>query len=329
MQKEPANKTRFLVEALRSIAAKYNIEFTSLSYDWIIRLRRNNMMHYVYGYNFDLNPGASILIANDKSALSAILEQFSIPHVEHTLFLTPNLTEYIGFKGNWLRAVRYAEKAGYPIVCKTNQGTGGNDVFKVSTQTELEAAFQQVHATARGLTLSPYYPIIAEYRIILLNGVELLCYEKKRPHVVGDGRSTFFELLKKNESHSPEILKAALKNPAFPLHQIPEIGNEIPIIWKHNLGKGAVPVFSISPKIQKNLLELAQKVCAATGLQFASVDIIQTAHGMKAMEVNAGIMLENLSRVSNKGYQLAFHAYEHAIAAMFGLKADIDKCSQK
>lgn len=329
MQKDPVNKNRFLVEALRSIADKYKIEFTSFSHDWIIRLHRENNTHYVYGYNFDLNPGASILIATDKSALSAILKQSTIPHVEHTLFLTPKLAEYIGPCGNWLRAIQYAGKIGYPIVCKTNQGTGGNNVLKINTQSELEAAFQQVHSTARGLTLSPYYAIEAEYRIILLNGTELLCYEKQRPYVVGDGSSTFFELLRKNESCSPETLRTALNTPVFPLHQIPDSGSKIPIIWKHNLGKGAVPVFSINLEIQKSLLELAQKVYVATGLQFASVDIIQTAHGMKVMEVNTGIMLENLSRFSSENYRLAFTVYEHAVAAMFGLKADIDNCSKQ
>lgn len=320
MQKDPANKDRFLVKALRSIAAENKIEFSSFSHDWIIQLRHDNITRRVYGYNFDLNPASSALIANDKSALSAILAQHGIPHVEHTLFLAPTLSEYIGPGGNWLRAVRHIEKSGYPIVCKTNQGTGGNTVFKVNNQTELEAAFQEIHTSAIGITISPYYSVEAEYRVVLLNTEELLCYEKKRPFIVGDGHSTFFELLKKSDSITPETLEDALSDPVFTLNQIPDRDEEIPVIWKHNLGKGATPSFSLDPKLRQNILKLARAAGAATGLQFTSVDIILIGGEMKVLEVNAGIMLENLSRFSDEGYRLARRVYAQAVAAMFGLK---------
>ena len=320
MQKEFTNKTRFLVEALRFIATENEIEFSSFSHDWIIRLHRKGVTRYVYGYNFDLNPATSALIANDKSALSDVLAQHCIPHVEHRLFLAPELTEYIGPGGNWARAIEYTEKTGYPIVCKTNQGTGGNNVFKVNNQTELEATFQKVHALTQGLTLSPYHSVEAEYRVVLLNGLELLCYEKQRPYVTGNGNLTFFELLQANNAYEPELLEAALSSPAFPLNEIPEEGKRIPVIWQHNLGKGATPLFSLKPEIHKSILALARKACVATGMQFASVDVIQIGNEMKIMEVNSGIMLENLSRFSSEGRKLALNVYAHAIAVMFGLE---------
>ena len=318
-KKEPKNKDRFLVEALRLVAAENKIEFSAFSHDWIVRLYHKGITHYVYGYNFDLNPAASALIANDKSAQSAILAQHGIPHVEHTLFLAPHLTEYIEPDGNWLRAIQYAKKAGYPIVCKTNQGTGGNLVFKVENQTELEAAFQKVHSSATGLTLSPYYPIDAEYRVILLNGSVLLCYEKKRPCITGNGHSTFFELLQAANLNDTRILKTALSEPAFPLNEIPDQGVQIPILWKHNLGKGAIPLFTLDKNVQDDVLKLAQKTCEINNMRFASVDVIQTGNSMKIMEVNAGIMLENLSRFSGEGRKRALHVYARAVEVMFGL----------
>lgn len=317
MYKEPMNKDRFLVEALRRIAAERGIEFSSLSHDWILRLHHNGITRSVYGYNFDLNPAAAALIANDKSALSAVLAHHAIPHVEHRLFLAPKFFEYIGPGGNWTPALQYAERTGYPLVCKTNQGTGGNTVFKVNNQAELEAAFQKIHTSDRGLALSPYYPIDAEYRIVLLKGSALLCYEKQRPCVTGDGQSTFFELLQSDYSRDPELLEAALANPNFPLHETPDKDGKIPVIWKHNLGKGATPLFSPEPEIQQAVSALAQAACAAIGIQFASVDVIQANNQMKIMEVNAGIMLENLSRFSSEGRKRAFDVYARAVDVMF------------
>ena len=317
MHKEPTNKDRFLIEALRTIAAKRDIEFSSFSHDWIIRLHKDGMTHYIYGYNFDFNPAAAALIANDKSALTDTLKQHKIPHVEHTLFLAPKLSKYLGPSGNWLRAIQYAESAGYPIVCKTNQGTRGNAVFKINNQTELEAAFQDIHSSDRGLALSPFYLIDAEYRIILLRGFALLCYQKERPHLIGNGHSTFFELVQSNSSLDLEMLETALQEPCFPLEEIPNEGQKIPLVWKHNLSKGAIPQFEINPKIQQRIIKLAQTACLATGMQFAAVDVIQTGDELKIIEINAGISLESVSQFSDKGRKLAFDVYARAVDAMF------------
>ncbi len=320
MYKEPSNKDRFLVEALRSIAAERGIEFSSFSHDWIMRLRHNGITHFVYGYNFDFNPAAAASIANDKSALANVLEQHKIPHVEHTLFLAPNLSKYLGSGGNWSRAIGYAESIGYPIVCKTNQGTRGNSVFKIHNQTELEAAFQKIHTSARGLSLSPFYSIEAEYRTIVLKDNVLLCYQKERPHVTGDGHSTFFELVQSNALHEPEMMEAALEAPCFPLNEIPSKGQEIPLVWKHNLSKGAMPRFELNTKTKKRVVTLAQTACLAAGMQFAAVDVIETNGDFKIIEVNAGISLEHVSQISDEGRTLAYNVYAHAVDVMFDLE---------
>jgi len=320
MPKEPANKDRFLVEALRAISQERDIEFSSFSHDWIIRLHRDGSTHYVYGYNFDFNPAAAASIANDKSALSDILKQHGVPHVEHVLFIAPKLSKYLGSTGNWNRAMEFVERLGYPVVCKTNQGTSGNSVFKIKNQTELEAAFQRLHEVARGLALSPFYSIDAEYRVILLRGSALLCYKKERSCVTGDGRSTFFELLQSNCATEPEVLEAALEEPCFPLDEVPSEDQEITITWKHNLSKGATPQFSLYPEIQQSIVTLAQAACSATGMQFASVDVIQTGKDLKIIEVNAGVCLEHISQFSDEGRQRAMDVYTQAVDAMFALE---------
>lgn len=321
MHKEPANKDRFLLKALNQIAAERGIEFSSFSHDWIVQLRYKGLAHSIYGFNFDLNPAAAAMIANDKSALAAILDQHKIPHVEHVLFLAPTLSKYLGSDGNWFRAIRYAESVGYPIVCKTNQGTRGNSVFKIKNQTELETAFQHIHSSARGLALSPFYSIDAEYRVILLRGAVLLCYEKEQPYVMGNGRSTFLELVQSNGLSNQEMVEDTLKEPCFPLEEIPAKGRKIPLIWKHNLSKGAIPRFEIDKRTRQNLVELAQAACSATGMQFAAVDVIEASGKLKVIEVNAGICLEHLSLFSDEGRALAFNVYASAVDTIFDLKS--------
>ena len=320
MLTEPANKDRFLVQALRTIAAERGIEFSSFSHGWILRLHKDGVSHYIYGYNFDFNPTAAASIANDKSALADVLQHHKVPHVEHTLFLAPKLSKYLGTTGNWSRAMQFVARNSYPIVCKTNQGTSGNAVFKIKNQTELEAAFQNIHTSARGLALSPFYSIDAEYRIILLQSSALLCYQKERPLVTGDGHSTFFELVQANCSHDPELFEAAMEEPGFPPEEIPGKGQQIPLVWKHNINKGAIPRFALDPETRRDIINLAQAACAATGMQFAAVDVIRTGGELKIIELNAGISLEHISQFSDEGRRLAFEVYNRVVEAMFGLE---------
>lgn len=312
-----ANRNRFLIEALRRIAAEREIEMSSFSHDWIVQLCRNRVRRFVYGYNFDLNPSAASLVANDKCALSDILTLHKIPHVEHELFLAPELSGYISSDGNWYRAMQFVERVGYPLVCKDNQGTGGNMVFRVENQRELEGAFQQIHTLGRGLALSPYYPIDAEYRIILLDGSELFSYEKQQPYVLGDGQSTYYQLIQSKFSHDSELCRVALTDPVFPLHKTPDKDSKISLIWKHNLGKGAVPLFNLEPTVCQSIFELSRKALVSTGLRFACVDVVKTNGEMRVLEVNAGVMLESVSRYSEEGYKLALNVYARAVDAMF------------
>jgi glutathione synthase/RimK-type ligase-like ATP-grasp enzyme len=80
-------------------------------------------------------------------------------------------------------------------VVKPNEGTGGVDVFRVSTNAELEAAVTAVFSHHSALAISPYYEIEKEYRVILLNGTALLVYSKDIPMLTGDGQSTVWQLI--------------------------------------------------------------------------------------------------------------------------------------
>ena len=60
------------------------------------------------------------------------------------------------------------------------------------------------------------YSITQEVKL-LLNRAGLLCYEKQLSYVIGNGKSTFFELLQENISHNPKLFEAALTSLAFPL----------------------------------------------------------------------------------------------------------------
>lgn len=172
------NKKRFFVEAVNKAAKEQGIKAAWMSGDWICRLQKGDKHHFIYGYNFPLNSATAWEVARDKVGASILLASANIPCVIHELFMAPNLSTYISKEGNWNRIIELTNEWKFPLVCKDNRGTGGNSVYKVDTQQDLEIALEEVWKVARGAALSPFYEIENEYRFFVLDGVVELAYKK-------------------------------------------------------------------------------------------------------------------------------------------------------
>jgi glutathione synthase/RimK-type ligase-like ATP-grasp enzyme len=78
---------------------------------------------------------------------------------------------------------------------------------------------------------------------------------------------------------------------------VPAAGQFVPLQWRHNLGRGAKAVpFAANGLAYADELTLARAAMRALGLRFASVDLVTVAKRPMVLEVNAGVMLEVLSR---------------------------------
>ena len=197
---EQLNKRRVLVKVLKELSEELDYDIQFLSEDWIIVLMQNEKTHYIYGYEWGINSATAQLIAKDKTAAFEILSQSHIKAIEHKLFFNYSLqAKYTGQNGCWLDIMNYAQKNksknGYKIICKPNKGTGGNDVYKISNQWELESVIQKMFSKYRDLCLCPFYNIENEYRAIFLNGEVLLLYLKEQPYVIGNGKDNLTTLV--------------------------------------------------------------------------------------------------------------------------------------
>lgn len=164
--------TRFLVEAAMQIAAEMNLRCDVLSDEWVIRLESQSGSHKsIIGYRFDLNTAAAADIAQDKSATAHYLAHANIPHVPHFFMMQPTLD---------MNAIRQCveEFGGFPIVCKPNTGTGGNDIVRAHSHTELGSALHTLFTRHSGVALAPFKAIVTEYRVIILDSTALLVFGK-------------------------------------------------------------------------------------------------------------------------------------------------------
>ena len=317
------NRERVHVKLIKELAKEMDFKAQFLSEDWITVLRKGNIIHYIYGYDWGLNPSSAQLIAKDKTAAYEILKIHNINAIEHKLFFNYNLqAKYTGQNGCWEEILKYAEqhKRGdiYSLICKPNRGTGGNDIYRIAKRLELESTVHKMFSKYNDLCLSPYYEISNEYRLIYLNKEILLYFQKNRPYVEGNGKDNLLKLLTEKFGNGGLMYQEDLQES---LTDIIPLNEKRMVSWKHNLGSGARAQLIEDKQIKSDLKEIADKTAAALGIKFASIDIVLANGEYYIMEVNSGIMLENFASQKNEGlynyYETAKVIYRKAIELLF------------
>jgi glutathione synthase/RimK-type ligase-like ATP-grasp enzyme len=316
-----ANNERILPTLIKELAAEQDYQLASFSQDWILRLVKDGVARHIFGYNFEINSATAQLTAGDKAAVSDLLAHLGVPHVEHRIFLHPRLSGYVSSQGNWPAMLAYAQQVGYPLVAKPNTGTGGEGVSRVDNPADLERTTTALFQLHRSICLSPFLDLEQEYRAVMLDGECELLYTKRRPHVVGDGRSSVLELIEQlhlNGSLSQELAGQAIEQHRGELRQVPDLGQEVLIGWKHNLGEGSAPHLVDEGPLYDQLVELARRAAQAINIRFASVDIVDSSGDLLVLEINSGVMMEYFVRHTPEGRQKAKHTYAKALTKMFG-----------
>lgn len=315
-----ANTERVLVSLLREIAGEQSLKLASFSQDWIIRLERDSVARHVFGYNFEINSATAQLLSGDKGAVSDLCQYLGIPHVEHRIFLHPKISGYVSRAGNWPAMLAYADEIGYPLVVKPNTGTGGEDVTRVDNAAELEQTVLELFDVHRAICLSPYLEFEQEYRAVMLDGSCDLLYAKRRPHVIGNGKSSVLELIERLHVSgllTQEMAGQAIEEHRGELKQVPDQGQEVIIGWKHNLGEGSAPQIVDQGPLHDQLVSLARDAQRAVNIRFASVDIVQSKGALLILEINSGVMMEYFVRHFDEGRAIARAIYSKAVSKMF------------
>ena len=309
------NQDRALTQIIKQIAREKKIKAQFISHDWIIRLTKNKQTKHIWGYNFELNSATAQILASDKSAASDLLEINKVPVVEHKIFINPKLEKFVSHKGNWQEILKYFKKNNNKIIAKANNNTsGGTNVFLIQNQVELETAINHLFSKYRSMSLSPFYNIKNEYRIIVLDNAVQIIYKKEIPKIIGDGKLNILELIIKKFSLDANLadLIQKIQESNITLTQILPINQELKLNWKHNLRTGATPEIIKNKKLEK----LAIKATKAINIKFASIDIVEVENQFLVLEINSGIMMESFAKYSQKNYDIAKDIYKKAILKM-------------
>ena len=288
---------------IKKIGEELDIKVTLLSDNWTTVLEKNNKIHYITGYQFDVNNHGIGNIMADKGLFYDLLKHKNIPIIE----------QYVIFHDYDKNTVlNYFKNNNEKLVVKGNLGNAGIQVFLVKNEIDLFKIIDKLLLKQFSISLCPYYSIKNEYRVIILNNEIRLIFGKEKPYVIGDGIKTIRELAYEYNDYYKRH-PDQIENPNY----IPKLNEKKELSFKFNLSSGAKSFMEIEPRLKNKICDLALRVTRELNITFASIDIIDTNNELMVLEANSGVTLNKFIQQNSNGYDIAYNIYKDAIKMMF------------
>lgn len=299
-------KRRQIVRIIEEICKENGYKLSLYSDEWVIVIDNGEKRMIIPSYRFPNNDAGVSDLCSDKSGLSEFLRAYDVPCIPHQFFWMGGMDD--DSRDEIVKALRELVEKHKGAVIKPNNGTGGSNVFKITDVNSIETTLQHFKGEPRMIAISPLVTIEAEYRAIVCGEEIALTFEKIRPSVVADGKKRFFDYIKESGLTPSQDL----------VDYLPQKGEKVELIWKHNLQGGAKPILVENPS--EELVHLVERARQVTGVKFASIDIVKTKGQFFVLEINSGVMMEKFSSENDLYYNLAKKVYKKAIEDYFVIK---------
>lgn len=163
---------RLLPDFIREVCGVRGISYQAFSDDWVHRLEKDGVQKWIIGYSFDINSTAASGLARDKVATSQALEAVGVPTAKHYLARSRAMK-------NVLMKNLEMIPADQPVVIKPLEGASGHGVHRFDTKAvAAEYLAKQPHTD---WAMSPWYDIVSETRVTLLDDDMICAYQKLEP----------------------------------------------------------------------------------------------------------------------------------------------------
>ena len=137
-------------------------------------------------------------------------------------------------------------------------------------------------------------------------------YKKAKAVVTGNGKDSIRDLLISFNKH---YFIDKLTEPEYDRILAP--GEVFEYDWRFNLSRGASASTDISDEVRTKLIEIKNQVTNELKIGFASIDIIETTDEFRVLEINSGVMTENIIEIIDNGKEIVKGIYSKAIDKLF------------
>lgn len=165
---------RLMPKIIADICRKNDIDCTATADKWILRLQRDKISRWIIGYTFDINSASAAQIAKDKAAAYFAMSLDHVPAIEHFLVQAADSSRFLDENVVHLNPRK-------PVVVKPLRGSSGVGIRRFESLDKAKKyILESVH---REFALCPWYDIVSETRVMILDDAPLLVYEKTNPQI--------------------------------------------------------------------------------------------------------------------------------------------------
>ncbi len=218
----------------------------------------------------------AVELAQDKEETNRILSAIGLPVPRQELVRSAD------------RAVRAAERLGYPVVTKPYNGNHGRGIsIGLMSEAEVRAGFDAAAEHSRSVIVETYLQG-DDHRLLVVNG-ELVAATRRTPgQVVGDGRHTVRELVeivnqdpRRGVGHEKVMTRLErdaqaemmLARQSLTFDSTPAAGQLVPLRSTANLSTGGTAT-DVTDVIHPDNREMAVRAIQAIGLDVGGVDFL-------------------------------------------------------
>ncbi len=246
---------------------------------------KNGRKRYFRYSSLDLNPLGSSEISKDKDYANFFMQRMGYPIIPRSkTFFRADWAKAIGSRRNIDAAYRYAVRLKFPVIVKPNSGSQGRGVALVHNKSEFDRAIRAVFKLDRVALVQ--LPVDGkDYRLVVLDNEVISAYERVPLSVVGDGRSTIDDLLKKKQrsffasSRDTQLrrddprTKAKLMHQGLTLESTPKKGEQVFLLDNANLSTGGDSI-DVTKNIHPAFKKIAIRLTKDMGLRLCGVDLM-------------------------------------------------------
>jgi cyanophycin synthetase len=293
---------------LREICEKLRIQLEIIDKEqgYLVRLTEGNNSVVTQSNYITINRLAAAKITQDKVYTYRVLKRAGVRVPQGSFFLKkghfvgPDYSEGQGL----LQARKFADwlatRVGYPLIVKPNHLSAGLGVTRVDNSNGVIAAVKKVFRLEEHNAIVQEYIRGREYRLVVLKGRVVLCYERLLPAIRGDGGSSVRTLINRHNGkcpararldlHNANLLKLLKKQGLSP-RSVPRKGKQIIVNeTTTNLARGGR--LKRVRELHRSFDQWAKTVCGGLGLSFGAIDlrtadIAKPANLATVLEVNA------------------------------------------
>lgn len=242
-----------------------------------------------------ISSGVSLSLCTHKEATRARLSRAGVPVPRGRMFVN----------GDFESAYLYADRIGYPVVCKPVAGVRGIGVVaNIQNEDELREALRQMSASSLGGDdfIIEKHVNGRDYRIIVLGDKVIAAILREPASVIGDGKRNVAELVMHKNSirrlnphlwarpaKYDEAMRYQLKRAGLSLYSVPEAGRTVILSNTCSLSQGGDSI-DVLDELHPTIRDASiAAVKAIPGLSYCGVDFLIEDHTKPVDGQSAGI----------------------------------------